>query len=573
MSYVDDVCAGSSPASAALTGRTGGLIRWICTKNPFYVLSALLVLVGLWISFGAQSHAEQTWALMLGLSGYTLLLAVPALLLVRYGGVWEDVRTVLLLVVLMFLATSVTFDEPLARSPDLGMRCCVAGFVFAAGLSAAMLRGMRLVLPGWFAATYYLSLALFFLYPAALVPLVDRPRSEALQMAIFGFSPAAGLVALTLLPAIRRGPQYVAHNGSPWRWPWYPWPLFVFLAVGAAGRSYLLCWSMQHIERSEPERLIFGTYFVVPLGLAVAVLTLELGLVAQSRRAMGTALAVPAALAWLAMAGERRDDLYQGFLMLLSDRLAGTPFYLTLVAAAGFYAYAWCRRVPWSGATLVGALGALVLVAPDTRNLGGLVAPQPVPLLAIAAVELVLGFRRRSSLRCLAGAACLCAGAFAAMGTYLGRGPVVFHLVMAAALVLGAWFDDVLGRLLRVVSVALVLLGCLAVLSGRWADSSAAPPRWMLAAYVPASAIILAGYGWLLGHRAARIGAAIAVGGWLVTLGWESYASLRRLITGLDFIATGLLLLGLAELISLAKAGLLRWPAVQKRHRVPRGLE
>ena len=282
MTYAQD----SLPGSPGLNRSTRGLIHWVCTQNPFYVLSALLVLVGLWISFGAQVRTEQTWALMSGMMVYTLLLAVPACLLVRFGGVWEDVRTVLLLVVLMFLATSVTFDEPLARNPDLGIGCSVGGLLFAVALSGVMLRGMRLVLPGWFAVAYYLSLALFFLYPVALVPLVDRPRSEALQWALFGFSPAAGLVALTLLPAIRRGRDHVANNGSPWRWPLYPWSLFVFLGFGAAGRSFLLCWSMQHVERSDPERLIFGTYFLVPLLLAVAVLLLELGLVERSRGAL-----------------------------------------------------------------------------------------------------------------------------------------------------------------------------------------------------------------------------------------------------------------------------------------------
>src|SRR5262249_32012967 len=150
MSCGNDIGAAALPAAPGLLQSTRGLIRWICTKNPFYVASALCVLVGLWVSFGAQARVEQTWALMLGLAGYTLLLAVPAVLLVRYGGIWEDVRTVLLLVVLMFLATSVTFDDALARTPELGITCYVAGFLFAALLSAAMLRGMRLVLPGWF---------------------------------------------------------------------------------------------------------------------------------------------------------------------------------------------------------------------------------------------------------------------------------------------------------------------------------------------------------------------------------------------------------------------------------------
>jgi hypothetical protein len=572
MSSETDIDARALPRAPGLARQTRGLIRWIGTKNPFYVASALCVFLGLWISFGAQVRAEQTWALMVGLSGYTLLLAVPALLLVRYGGVWEDVRTVLLLVVLMFLATSVTFDEALARAPERGIACYLGGFVFAVALSALMLRGMGLVLPGWFATTYYLSLALFFLYPVALVPLVDWPRSEALQWALFGFSPAAGLVALTLLPAIRRGPEYVAHNGSPWRWPWYPWSLFVFLALGAVGRSYLLCWSMQHVERSDPERLIFGPYFLVPLGLAVAVLVLELGLVARSRGVLRVALLLPAGLALLAMTGERPDDLYEGFLKLLGDRLGGTPLYLTLVAVAGFYAYAWCRRVPLAETALVGAIAALTVVGPLTRHLGGLVAPRPGPLLVIAALELGLGWRRRSSARCLACAACFCAAAFVGLGPIPDRNLMVFHAAIAQALVLGAWFDDRLGRLLRHAAVGLVLLACLGVLAGRggWSELASSPMR---AAYALTAAAVLAGYGQLLRHRVARMGALVALLGALVTLGAETYASLRRVVPGLDFIAAGLLLLGLAELTSLAKAGLVRWPVVQKRPSVPTTLE
>ena len=184
------VQAESAPPS--LTGGTRGLIRWVCTSNPFYVLSALLVCLGLWVSFGAQVHASQTWALLLGMAGYTLLLAVTAGLLVRFVGVWDDVRTVLLLVALMFLATSVTFDEVLARDPARGIACYLGGLLFAVAVSEGILRGVRLSLPPLFRGPYYLLLALFYLYPVAIVPLLDWPRSEALSWALFGFSPAAG---------------------------------------------------------------------------------------------------------------------------------------------------------------------------------------------------------------------------------------------------------------------------------------------------------------------------------------------------------------------------------------------
>src|SRR5262249_16250047 len=116
-----------------------GLLPRVCTKNPFYALSAGLFLIGLYLSFGAQAGDVDTWALMGGLAGYTLLLAATACLLVRFGNVWDDVRTVLLLVVLLFLATSVTFDEVLVLDPARGLVCSAAGLLFAAAVTEGIL--------------------------------------------------------------------------------------------------------------------------------------------------------------------------------------------------------------------------------------------------------------------------------------------------------------------------------------------------------------------------------------------------------------------------------------------------
>jgi hypothetical protein len=569
MTHLDDARSVSAPPRLAMGAR--GLIRRVCTSNPFYVLSALLVCLGLWRSFGAQDRAEQTWALMLGLAGYTLLLAVPACLLVRFGGVWQDVRTVLLLVVLMFLATSVTFDETLARGPGLGVSCYLVGLLFAIAVSEGLLRGMRLALPAGFRAPYYLILTLFFVYPVALVPLLDRPRGEALQWALFGFAPLAGLVSLTLLPAIRRGPEYVRDNGSPWRWPLYPWVLFGLLGFGVAARSFLLCWSMQHVERTEPESLIFGPYFLAPFGLAVAVLLLEMGLVARSRGVLRVALAAPVGLAVLALVGHRPDALFQGFLTLFVARLGGTPLFLTLLAAAGFYAYAALRRVSLATEALTAALAALAVVGPGTLDLRELVSPRPGPILAIAALQLGLGLRRRDAWRCLVGAGCLVIAATIGLDgteTTSHRGPIAFHLALAAVLGVGAVFDDALGRMLRTAGAALVLLACLAALTGRLERAGSVPP-WVPVAYPPLMAAVLAGYGRLLGHRPSLAAATLALSGWLAALGWRGYGSLRQVIVGLDCIALGLALLALAELISLAKGGLLPWPIARGKGRAP----
>ena len=60
---------------------------------------------------------------------------------------------------------------------------------------------------------------------------------------------------------------------------------------------------------------------------------------------------------------------------------------------------------------------------------------------------------------------------------YPDRALIVFHLALAATLVLGAAFDDALGRLLRLAAVALVLLGCLAVLSRETRGAHGGWPR------------------------------------------------------------------------------------------------
>ena len=100
-----------------------------------------------------------------------------------------------------------------------------------------MLGVIRLRLSGWYRVAYYLVLALSFLYPLALAPFLSSPESPALQWALFGFSPLAGLALLPLVWAAQDGREYVANNGSPWCWPLYPWSLFVVLAGGLAVRS------------------------------------------------------------------------------------------------------------------------------------------------------------------------------------------------------------------------------------------------------------------------------------------------------------------------------------------------
>jgi hypothetical protein len=392
------------PVTAPPPAATPPLIRWICTSNPFYIISAGLFLFGLRLSFGTQTRDIDTWALMIGLAAYTLLLAAAALLLVRFARVWNDVRTVLLLVVLMFLATSVTFDELLVLDPARGRGYFLCGLGFAIGLSESVLRGIRLRLSLRFKLPYYLTLALFFLYPLALVPVLREPHREALLWGLWGFAPAAGLVFLTLLPAIRRGRTEVHDNGSPWPWPFYPWSLFAFLAAAVCGRAVLLCWSF-HLLPDTDGYLVFGPYFLVPFGFALTVLLLELGIVERSRATEWVALAAPLGLVALTFVGHRPDDIYSEFLTHFYARLGGLPPFVALVAACAFYLCAWVRGVKPAADGLSAALLALACVRPDALTFADLTAPQPGLLLAAVGVQAWVSLWRREWWRRALGAA------------------------------------------------------------------------------------------------------------------------------------------------------------------------
>jgi hypothetical protein len=174
---------------------------------------------------------------------------------------------------------------------------------------------------------------------------------------------------------------------------------------------------------------------------------------------------------------------------------------------------------------------------------------------------------RRNAWRCLIGTGGLVAALVLALpeegGASLLRELMAFHLVLAGVLVVGAAFDDALGRWLRVVGAALVLAACLVALSGL-PDPPAGLPVWAVGAYPPVMATLLAGYGLLLRHRPSLAVAALVLAGCLAGAAWRGYWSLRQVVTGLDHLALSMALFALAVLISLAKSGVLsRWVAAR----------
>jgi hypothetical protein len=532
-----------------------GFVRFLYSSNPFYILSADLVFVGLRMSFGAGAPASRSWALLVGLAGYTLLMATTACFLIRVGKLWDDLRSLLILVVMMFMAMALCGDETMAADPRRGVVSCAGGFLFAVVVTEAVLRTIRLRLPGWYRAAYYLILGLVFLYPIALSPFLNEPEGPRLQWGLFGFSVLAGLVLTTLVPAARAGAALVAGNGSPWRWPLYPWSLFVVMAFGLGVRCYSLCVSFHYVGGSHT---IFGPYFLVPIGLAVSLIWLEIGIASRRRPVMVAAAAVPLLLAGLAMTGHRYEAVYMHFLDMFMGTLGGSPAFLTLVAAILFLAYAAARRVPLAWELIAVGLTALAVVGPKTITPFDTVSPRSLPLLAAGLVLGSVAARRRSSGRAVLAVGLLVAGMTrgqAELWPHTNLVPLAVHISIVAMLVVSVAFDDWLADLARVSGAFSVLvLGVGSAFDSPWTE--VAIPGVLSSCYPLLAVVLTWTFGFLMRDRMYLAIAAIDLAAWLMHSGSEFYQQLRRVVVGLDQITFGMVFFLIALAISLRKAGI-----------------
>ncbi len=534
-----------------------GLVRLLYTSNPFYILSADMVFAGLRISLGRGGPAGGSLALATCLAGYTLLLATTACLLIRLGRLWDDLRSLLLLVVIMFLAIAMSCDDLLAANHGKGLAACAAGLIFAGSISEVVLRVIRLRLPGWYRAAYHAMLALVFLYPAAMVPLLGDPDNPALRWALFGFGPVAALAVLMLVPAARGGLEALEKNGSPWRWPLYPWSLFVVLVGALCVRSWSLCVSFHYVQGNQS---IFGPFFLVPIGLAVAFVWLENGMVSHRTRVAAAACVLPLFLVLLATLGHRDDPVYRGFLDQFQATFRGSPAYISALAASAFLAYAGFRGVSAGIVLLPFSLVAVALVGPRTIGLDELSWPRTAPMVLATLAQSAIAWRSRDSRRALLAVAFLMVASlrFAIeLGAATWAWPIALHCMIAGLMTVGILFDDNTAHLAR--RAAAVLLVCLGLSAAAgvppvWSEL----PAWLVTLYPLAIAGMAAGFGVLVRDRWYVIGGGASLAGWLAHSGSHTYARLRELVIGLDLVVYGLLFFLVATAISLRKAGL--WP-------------
>lgn len=545
------------------------LLRLLYNHNPFYVISASLILYGLQVSF-LGGDAFQTRAMIVGLMAFVLLLACTAWLIIRLGNVWNDARTILLVIVLLFVALSVACDLSLARFDARGLRDFQSGFenflvsyAFALIVSEGLLATLKIGLRFWYRLPYHLFLGLFFVYPLAISPLFTRSWNRLLPWGLFGFSIASAVALVTLLPAVRRGAAYTKDNGTPWRWPYFPWSLFVILAVAAGMRHYYLCLSFHTVPGVDS---LFRPYFLVPPMLAVCTLFMEAALVSGRWSTRLIALTTPVASLVLAVWQPATSFWQRRFLEDFSEVTGGHPLFVSLVACVMLYALATARRLQGAVDCLTLSVAGLAVIRP-TAQLADLLHPMPLPILLCGVIQLYPALIRRSSPRLLA-SACLMLAAFT---IEYGKswiidewGVVPWHLTMAIVLVVGGMFNDRFTKVLQNLGAAMLAIS--AMVWAAWMVTTSVetfePPwsLWLAYLYPLIAAALAAGYGRFVGNRGYYGVAAVDIIIFSTIAAQRTYDYARQMLAGLDYLLLGALAFVIAALISLVKTGLpQRW--------------
>lgn len=545
----------TSHAPAARATALSSIVRVLYTQNPFYLIGTFLVLFGLQQSLGSESQLATSGLLVGMLASYTLLLAGVGTIIIRYGKVWDDARTILLVILLLFFMLSTSLDVHILYDPLVGTVMLAGGLLFSVTLSEGLLRGLRIRLASQYRGPYYLMLTLLFGYPVALAWLSRWGHYGELSWALFAFPAVAALALLTLLPAARTRRSQEPASGTPWPWPYYPWSLFIYLTIGVTIRAWWLTIAFQPTEGQDTG---FRLYYLAPLVLAWSALLVEIGRARASRTALAVGMGLPLVTLAAAFPGPPTNPVEATFLAQLAEAI-GSPAQLTVWSLLAFYGWTWLRNVRSAEACLIALALLAAIVGPQTLDVTTFGSPQPQVLAAIVVGLLVQAIRRESSWRAVL------AGGLVAMGvTWDNPVPTSEHLWFWKwhAPVLGlfwvtALFNDDLARHSRELAWrASPVLAVIVALVYPWTmPSVSANSLTGFAALLLLTSIAL----WYRQKTLGPLGAVV------LTLAANCAAHARQLYlaleqtllaNGLPWIATGLVLVALAFAISLLKMGL-----------------
>ncbi|MDV6028847.1 MAG: hypothetical protein F9B45_01790 [Phycisphaera sp. RhM] len=554
----------ASPVDVAVPPQTS-FARFLYNQNPFYLISCLLVIYGCQsLAISGGSLLDKSISMAGGIAAYTLLMAVVCVGVVRVAKVWDDARSIFLVVVISLVAVTTGFDELCIgdQSTAVVFACAAAALVLMVTEGTLWLCRIRLSL--WYRTAFYAHYAVLIGFPLLLGRAVATRNDPLANWGSVLFSVAIGASILLLIPAIRRGPDSARDNGTPWSWPLYPISAFVILLVLAGIRSHAIWMSFGFYGIAGK----FEPFLLLPILAAVIVLIAEAGLGLRNQALQG--LAMISASGLLLCASTRNGVTW---LPIQSD--LGFLFGTSLTVALGviFLVYAWM--------TLRGVQYA-VFGMPTTLLVTGLAAPLPeigqrVGLAswmfpaAACVILLIMTLRMASADWLWAALAGVAATTIAMVGDAYGY--QIDGLIAATAfatlamLTIGAVFTTQLAVFLRYLAAGVMSFAAMVIVF-----RSLQNPQDMMLYAGGAIAVVSLAYGMFIRRRGWLAVAALQAVLFCGTFSYQGHRSgkLRRLNWP---IASGLMCLCVGVAITTGKTGLYRRIAERKGDRKPSGFQ
>lgn len=534
--------------------------KFLWTHNPFYLISLTLVLHSTRLWHHDSLDAFNPWPLMSIIGGYLLLVAVTGFLLIKLGRVWDDARSILLMILLLFLELTLLVDGILIRDLRTGTMLLCMGWSAAVLISECLLIGLRMRLPVTYRLPFHLLLALMFLYPLYIVS--GTNDGDAMVWRIFWFSPCVAAGLLSLLPAIQRGRSDLVENGTPWSWPLYPWALFGFLTICLGLRAWALTLSFdpvmsQGLDAAMQMEGIFGSYFLIPVVLALGVLLFEAGLVEKRPTLKIAGLLTPLCCLVMALPLAGGSGPYLEFRQQFTERM-GSPVWGMLNLAWFFYVYAMLRGAKVAAAGVLGAAFAILVCGrlwPRPEWMAGFPG---LPLLLTSAWMISQGWRRGDSRYFVAGLLGACAAGRDLDPVWWGsvvRDAVWWNVPCLGILLSGLLFQDRSAKFWQRAGAILLAVNCtLAAILPLIYELRL--PTGLPLAYCLAAAGLAGAYAWLTRLFECRSAAAVCLLLATARLMLDAADLLKRSFhwDGALYFVVGLGVFGVAVTISALKS-------------------
>jgi hypothetical protein len=540
--------------------KPGGILKWLYDANPFYLISTCLILYAQTVIFNT-GNIDLNTAIAVGIiAAYTLLLAGAALFIIRFGKVWNDLRSLMLIITVLIFFLSASLDRIVLDGLKTGLLWQGGGLLLSLGIAYALYRQLGIRLNRLLLIVPSVIMGLFFFYPSLPAFLVNNHVGNPVPAirSILLFPVITGILFLFLIPAVRQGKAVVIKNPTPWTWPGCPWIVPGILWLCAAFRTYLLTISFYGGKGVGPYVRLetgFSFYMLIPLVLAACVLFAEYGIANGRRWIQTAALAGPALFFLMAMPFVHAPRPYYLFLEAVLGK-NGSPFIYALSAAGIFYVYALLRRIRYAEISLAAVLILIIALRNDALQvISPSLIPSWLPAALTIAVLLLAALIRRNLQRTfisLLGIILVLTLQFKDTWFTNYHGAVPFNLILLGTMVIMNCYRDRFCEFLRkLFAVILPLLG-FAALYFCWRD-----PWYLASSYIAMLAVLGAVQIFVFNEHSYTVGELINIAFLFIYLCHAGLQVLSKFqLRGLRIALWGLIFFAVAFVLSMIKGGI-----------------